>query len=162
LHSLRIDSFFTMWYRIFSRGDNALSPSAFLEHLHTRGLPVEAHFKGDDLGWTAGELRLGIGSPVYVERYLAKEDNLRDDLNSWAAFLETCDYSSNHASLMERVIQSAQMVTVRRPLDHSDDVRIDRLCIEICRYVAANSDGVYQIDDEGWFAADGTVLLKEY
>ena len=151
-----------MWYRIFNRSDNPLSLASLLEHLHAADLAATGHFKGDDLGWTAGELRIGIGSPVYMERYLTKEDDLRNDLNTWAAFLETCDYSPNHPMLMERVIQTAQMVTLRKPIDHSDDVRLDELCTAVCQFLAANGDGIYQIDDDGWFAADGTMLLKEY
>lgn len=151
-----------MWHRVFGRSDNPLLPSDFLEHLHAQDLPVTAHFRGDDLGWTATELRLGQGSPVYLERFLAKEDDLRDDLNSWAAFLETCDYSPNHTSLMERVIQTVQLITVRKPIDHSNEVLVDRLCIEICRYLASRCDGIYQIDGEGWFDAEGKLLLQEY
>jgi len=151
-----------MWYRIFGRNDNSLPPAALLEHLHSQGLPAEGHFRGDDLGWTAAELRLGVGGPLCLERYLAKEDELRDDLNSWAAFLETCDYSPNHPMLMERVIQTAQLITLRKPIDHADEITLDRLCIDVCRFLASGSDGVYQIDDAGWFAADGTLLLQEY
>ena len=151
-----------MWYRIFGRGDNPLSPAALLEHLQARGLAVEGHFRGDDLGWTAAEIRLGVGGPLYLERYLAKEDDLRDDLNTWAGFLETCNYSPNCTGLMERVIQTAQLVTLRRPIDHADEVSLEKLCNEICQYLALNSDGIYQIDDEGWFGADGALLLKEY
>ena len=125
-------------------------------------MPVEAHFRGDDLGWTAAELRFGHGSPVYAERYLTEADDLRDDLNNWAAILETCDYSPNHIMLMERVIQSVQMITLRKPIDHSDEISVDRLCLETCRFLAANSDGIYQIDADGWYAADGELLLKEY
>jgi hypothetical protein len=151
-----------MWYRIFGRADSRLPPAALLEHLSLGGFAVQAHFRGDDLGWTAAELRLDRGGPVYLERYLATEDNLRDDLNSWAAFLETCDYSPNSTPLMERVIQSAQLITLRKPIDHADEVILDRLCLETCRYLASQCDGVYQIDYDGWFAADGAMLLKEY
>lgn len=151
-----------MWYRIFCRGDSPLSPTGLLEHLHLQSLPVEAKFRGDDLGWTAVEMKLGLGSPIYAERYLVKEDSLRDDLNSWAAFLETCDYSPNHPMLMERVIQTQQLITLRKPIDHSDDISVDKLCLTISRFLASQADGVYQIDDDGWYAADGEMLLKEY
>ena len=77
-----------VWYRVF--GLNATTPDlvALSEHLHAAGLPVIAHFRGDDLGWTGGELVLGDQS-VAVERFLTKEDDLRDDLNTWAGWLET-------------------------------------------------------------------------
>ena len=58
--------------------------------LRAAGIAVEPHFKGDDLGWTSGELRFPqAGTPIYLERYLSDEDELRDDLNASAAMLET-------------------------------------------------------------------------
>ena len=152
-----------MWYRVFGRLPDEVPPAALAEHLHASGLAVEPHFKGDDLGWTAGELRLpGGGTPVYVERYLTAEDDLRDDLNAYAALLETCDYSPNNTTLMRHVIQSQQLVTMRKPIDARDEVLLERVLVAVCRFLASYTDGVYQIDGEGWFAADGTLLLREY
>ena len=152
-----------MWYRVFGRSSNDVPPVALTAHLHAAGLPVEPHFKGDDLGWTSGELRLaGLNTPVLLDRYLAKEDEIRDDLNAYAAILETCDYSPNHASLMERVIQSQQLIVLRKPLDAINEVALEKLLIESCRFLASHTDGVYQIDGEGWFSADGGLLLQEY
>lgn len=152
-----------MWYRIFSRVDTPVSPAALVAHLHEQNLPVVPHFKGDDLGWTTGELHLPNGStPIMLERYLTEEDDLRPQLNTFAAELETMDYSPNHVPLMQRVIETRQMVTFRRPLDHADEVTLDRLCLAICRYLASNSEGIYQIDQIGWHDADSTLLLQEY
>ena len=151
-----------MCYRVFGATDALVSPAILLEHLHAQGFAVVGHFRGDDLGWTGGELQLGIGSPVYINRFLTGEDELRDDLNSWAAWLETMDYEPNHAKLMERVIQTKQLITLRKPVDHSDDVALEKLCEGVCRYLAAQLEGFYQIDDVGWFAPDGEILLQEY
>lgn len=152
-----------MWHRVFGRSLEPVSPAALAAHLHAAGLAVEPHFKGDDLGWTAGELRLPDGgTPVFLERYLAKEDDLRDDLNAYAAELETMDYSPNSGPLMGRVIQTQQMVTLRKPLAAADEVTLDRVMAETCRFLAAHADGVYQVDGHGWFAADGTLLVQEY
>src|SRR5688572_19016540 len=109
-----------MWFRVFGRSADPASPAALADHLHAAGLVVVPHFRGDDLGWTAGELTLpGGGSPVVLGRYLTAEDDLRDDLNAFAAELETMDYSPNHVALMEHVVQAKQLVTFRRPLDHA-------------------------------------------
>ncbi|MDB5307552.1 MAG: hypothetical protein JWO38_1754 [Gemmataceae bacterium] len=153
----------TMWYRIFGRSPDNVPPAALAEHLHAAGLPVEPHFKGDDLGWTVGELRLpGLNTPVLLDRFLAREDDIRDDLNAYAALLETCDYSPNHAQLMEHVALTHQLVTLRKPVDAVDEVALEKLLLEVCRFLAARTAGVYQIDGRGWFAADGTLLLQEY
>jgi len=152
-----------MWYRVFGRNSMEATPAAIAERLHAAGLAVEPHFKGDDLGWTAGELRLpGLNTPVLLERYLAREDEIRDDLNAYAAILETCDYSPNHAPLMERVIQTQQLIVIRKPLDAMNEIALEELLIETCRFLAAETDGVYQIDGQGWFAANGERLLEEY
>lgn len=152
-----------MWYRVFGTLPDEVPSAALAEHLHAAGLAVEPHFKGDDLGWTAGELRLPAGgTPVYLERYLATEDDLRDDLNAHAAELETRDYSPNAGELMRHVIQTQQLVTVRKPIDAADEVTLDRVLTETCRFLAARTAGVYQVDGAGWFAADGTLVLQEY
>lgn len=152
-----------MWYRVFGRGEGDVPPSALAEHLYAAGLPVEPHFRGDDLGWTSGELRLpGLNTPVTLDRYLADEDDIRDQLNAHAAELETCDYSPNAPKLVEHVALTSQLVVLRKPVDASDEVVLENLLIATCRFLASQTDGVYQIDGQGWFAADGEMLVQEY
>jgi len=104
----------------------------------------------------------GGGTPLLLARYLTKEDNLRADLNAYAAELETLTYSPNHLPLMEQVIQTQQLITIRKPLDTLNDAVAEDICIAVCRYLALASVGIYQIDGAGWFAADGTELIHEY
>src|SRR3979490_235936 len=109
-----------MWSRIFGRNDAAPALAALQAHLRTLGLPGDGQFRGDDLGWTGAELILQLGAtPVYVERYLTTTDELRADLNTWAAWLETQDHDPRHRALMEHVITTRQLITIRRPLDHA-------------------------------------------
>jgi hypothetical protein len=151
-----------MWYRIFASSGEEISPVKLLEYLHQQNLVVEGHFRGDDLGWTGGEFKRGNSTPIYLERYLAKEDDIRDDLNTWAAWLETANYEPNRFILMERVIQTQQLFTLRKPLDWADEIFLDKLCLTISQFLAQQANGIYQIDSEGFFASDGTMLLKVY
>jgi hypothetical protein len=152
-----------MWHRVFGRSDDQVPPSGLAADLHAAGLPVEPHFRGDDLGWTRGELRLpGLNTPVTLDRYLTAEDDIRAELNAHAAELETCDYSPHAAGLVERVALTKQLVVIRKPVDASDEVALEKLLTAACRFLAARTDGVYQIDGQGWFAADGTLLVQEY
>jgi hypothetical protein len=152
-----------MWYRVFGRDETLVPPSALAGHLHAAGLPVEPHFRGDDLGWTAGEFRLpGLNTPVTLDRYLTAVDDIRAELNAHAAELETCDYSPHAARLVEHVALTKQLVVLRKPVDASDEVALENLLTAACRFLAARIDGVCQIDDQGWFAADGTLLVQEY
>jgi hypothetical protein len=144
-----------VWYRVFGLSQTTPDLAALLEHLHAHGLPAAAHFRGDDLGWTGGELVLGDQS-VTVERYLTKEDDLRDELNPWAGWLETRADQPRHGELMQHVIGTKQLVTLRPA-----DAALSQLCDEACRWLARATDGLYQVDGQGFLAADGSVLLPE-
>jgi hypothetical protein len=151
-----------LWYRVFAASDAGVPADAILAHLHGLGAAVAGDFRGDEGGWFAAELRFAETTPLHLERFLAGEEGIRGELNSWAAYLETCDYSPNHRALMERMIQTRQLFTLRRPVDAADEVLVERLCVGLCRFLAASADGVWQADGEGFFAADGTLLLQEY
>ncbi|HEY2786001.1 MAG TPA: hypothetical protein VGJ05_13605, partial [Fimbriiglobus sp.] len=90
------------------------APAGLVDYMAAKAISVVPHFKGDDLGWTEGEIHLTDGSPILLARYLTVEDELRDDLNGYAAELETMDYDPNHRVLMERVIQTQQLITLRK------------------------------------------------
>jgi hypothetical protein len=152
-----------MWYRIFAPTEAEPKPTLLAERLHALGLAVVPHFKGDDLGWTRGELVLPGGqTPILLERYLTDVDEIRDDLNAFAAELETMTYSPNATGLMERVINTKQLIAIRKPIDHADDSRLDATVREAVTYIATELAGFWQADGSGWFEADGTLLVQEY
>lgn len=152
-----------MWYRVFSRSPTAVSPVALTAHLHALGLPVEPHFRGDDLGWTSGEFRLpGPGTPVQFNRFLTAEDDIRGELNTFAAELEVMDFSPHCARLMQHVIQTQQLVVFRRPLDHPDESLLDGVCLDSAIFLATGTDSVIQADGRGWLTATGETLIDDY
>jgi hypothetical protein len=152
-----------MWYRVFGISENVPQPAALQEHLHGLGITPRAHFRGDEQGWLGAELTLAEGTtPLHLERYLATDPDIRHELNTWAAVLETSDYSPNHVPLMQHMISTKQVFTLRKPIDHPDEVLLDKVCLAVCQFLASHTEGVYQADDEGFFAADGTLLLREY
>jgi hypothetical protein len=63
---------------------------------------------------------------------------------------------------MEHMIQTKQLFTIRRPFDASNEVLVDNICGGLARAFARTTEGVYQIDDQGFFDADGVLLLQEY
>ena len=145
------------WYRVFGRGEEQPPPEALLEHLRGLGVMGSAHFRGDDDGWTSFEIAPSEGTPpLLLECYLSSEPDIRSELNTWAAWLETCEEGPHHLALMERVIQTKQLYTLLSTLPGADDVRDN-----LCRFLARTTDGVYHVDGEGFFAADGTLLLRE-
>src|SRR5262245_58387250 len=151
------------WHRVFGRAEKQPTPVALQEHLRGLGVDSPVHLHGDDDGWTSAEFALTADtSPLVLECFLAAEPGIRGELNTWAAWLETCDYSPHHTALMERVIQTRQLYTLRQPIDHADEVRLEKVIVGLCLWLAQATDGVYQADHAGFHAADGTLLLQEY
>jgi hypothetical protein len=149
-----------LWYRVFGRSDVAVKPDELLAYLNAQGTPVTGRFAGED-GWLSAEIVFADKVPLYLERFPSTEEGIRAELNNWAAYLETCDDNPIHVPLMEQVIQTLQLFTLCRPMDSAGEVLVERLCVAACHYLARATDGVYQVDDQGFFAADGTLLLRE-
>jgi hypothetical protein len=148
-----------VWYRVFGRSDSPVPPAAVRACLTEQGDEVDGQFNGE-ADWTAAELRLGADT-LELERFSSTEEGIRAELNNWAAFLETCDHSSNNVPLMEHMIQTRQLFTLRQPPLPDDPARLDELCLGLCRYLAERTDGVYQVDEEGFYTPDGVLILPE-
>jgi hypothetical protein len=145
------------WFRVFGKSDAPVEMAALLEHLDALGLTVKGRFWEDHLGWFRAEFRPhSDAEPLLLERYLPDEEEIRGELNSWAAWLETREDCPEHLWLMEHVIQTRQLFTM--PLRGEGR---DGFAVALCRYLASVADGVYQVDGEGFFAADGKLLVAE-
>ena len=97
----------SQWFRVFGVSEIQPEPAAILEHLRGLGVEADGHFRGDDQGWFAADIGLVQGeAPLQLERFLSTEEGIRAELNTWAAWLETCDYSPNSQKLMEHVVPS--------------------------------------------------------
>ena len=145
-----------MWYRVFG-GPNMPESAEILSFLTRLDASAAGEFAADDSGWYQADL-LAHGVSLQLERYLADEQGIRAELNSWAAWLETREEAPEHVRLMECMIQTAQLFTVQSK-DESADA--DRVSVALCRFLAENTAGIYQIDGRGLFAADGRLLVAE-
>lgn len=150
------------WSRVFGLLDLNPDP-ARLEQAALEIIPKAAvHLKGDDRGWFCAEISWGQGSPLTIETYAATDPEVRADLNTWAAYIETCDYSPNAHSTMVKVALSQQIITLRRPIDHADESGLDRLMHGMAQHLALEIDGIFQIDEAGFFDKNGTLLVEEF
>jgi hypothetical protein len=150
-----------MWYRVFGTNEMQLAPETIRSQLDGLGCGVTVTFAGGD-AWLRAEIVFADTTPIHVERFLSSEEGIRAELNTWAAYLETCDYSPNFAALMEQMIRTKQLFTLRRPLDAANEVLVDNICLGLARLFARTTEGVYQVDGQGFFSADGLLLLQEY
>ena len=151
------------WYRVFGTNDANVEPAGLLsaQSRHV-GVQVTGRFRGDDLGWFEAELGLR-GARLELQRYLADEDDLRDELHSWAAWLETVADNPESPRLMRHMIATTQLFTLRRadPVAHEDQYLVEELCIGLCQFLARATAGVYQVDGKGFFDAEGMLLVAE-
>jgi hypothetical protein len=143
-----------MWYRVFGAGSEMPAPAAILDFLAGRSASVSGEFATDASGWYRADL-LVDGASLQLERYLAEEQGIRAELNSWAAWLETHENAPEHVRLMERMIQTAQLFTL-----HGGE-EVEQICLGLCRFLAGATVGVYQIDGRGFFTLDGSLLVAE-
>ncbi len=149
------------WYRVFGTNEVQPEPARLLEEAAALGAVVRARFHGDDLGWFRAELTVGDDAvPLPLERFLGSEEGIRAELNTWAAWLEETGPTPEAARLMQHMISTTQVFTLG-PLDPDADAEVEPLCVSLCRFLARETAGVYQVDGQGFFAADGTLLVAE-
>ncbi|MBL8794048.1 MAG: hypothetical protein JNM56_09085 [Planctomycetia bacterium] len=152
----------SIWFRVFGASETAPEPAALLEHLHAEGVTVEGHFKKDDFGWFQADFVLSADpQPLCLNRYLAEADDVRDDLNSWAAWLETIDDPVLSGRLMQLMIGANQVFTVPCARDRFEEHAVREFLELLCRYLAKTTAGVYQVDTRGFFDPDGRLLVNE-
>jgi hypothetical protein len=148
------------WHRVFSKSPAEPDPAALLEHLQRQGLQVTGNFRGDDQGWFSAEITFEDGvAPMQIERYLSLEEGIRGDLNAWAAWMESLDDNPHAEPLMQHMVSTAQVFTLRQPVQLIKALRSTPLCFEACLFLAQATDGVFQIDDRGFFDAQGKLLV---
>jgi hypothetical protein len=146
----------TRRFRVFGTSAAEPRPAVLLEQLQALCAGATGHFRGDDQGWFEAEL-VGDATRVGLQRFLATEEGIRGELNTWAAWLETAEDSPHRGRLMQHMIGTAQLFVVEETSGATDE----DLCVGVCRFLARETAGVYQVDDQGFFEADGTLLLRE-
>jgi hypothetical protein len=152
------------WHRVFGGSDAVPDPSALVQHIRGPfGTEPTVRIRGDDDGWYAAEVLLpGTRTPWRLDRYLVTEVGIRNELNTWAAWVETVEGNPNQGRLMQHLIGTRQVFAFELEIGDLDPIaEIDRWCHRLCRFLARETEGVYQIDEEGFFDADGGLLIPE-
>jgi hypothetical protein len=146
-----------MWYRIFGGSSAMPAPEIIRKLVVELDASSTSSFTNDTTGWYQADLHVA-GVSLQLERYCADEPGMRGELNGWAAWLETREEAPERDRLMERMIQTAQLFTLKCG---EKTVESEQACVALCRFLAERTAGVYQIDGRGFFAADGHLLLAE-
>jgi hypothetical protein len=146
-----------MWYRIFGTNDIDVKPGDLLGHLNAQRYPVRAKFRVDEGGWYEGDIVREDADQTYeLQRYLAVEEGIRDDLNTWAAAIEQLE-TPHKQKMMQHMISTTQLFTLR-----ATDGKADHdFCKRLCQFLAQQTRGLYQVDEMGFFDAQGELLAWE-
>ena len=147
--------------RVFASGSSAPSPSEILEVLQALRIPSTSDFGGDEAGWFRGSIHTQHHGVVDIERYFASEEGIRQELNTWAAWLEIIPDNPLGDTLMAKVVQAAQVFTVHLSVNEERVSPALSVCESLCRFLANRTSGLYQIDGRGFFDSDGMLLLAE-
>ncbi len=150
------------WYRVFGMNEKLPDPREILDYLRSMAIQASAQVEGDDLGWFAMDLAWGEpAEQIRLERFLAKEEGIRAELNTWAAWLETLEDQPMHEGLMERVIRTSQIIAWQSSAGAGQHEDGERVHVGLSQFLARQTEGVYQADGRGFFAADGALLVRE-
>ncbi len=88
-----------------------------------------------------------------ASRYLSTEEGIRAELNTWAAWVESTGDGPIQQRLMQHLISTRQIFVLH---DAPPE-----LAIPVCQHLARVTEGVYQVDGQGFFDADGRLLVAE-
>ncbi|GIW81624.1 MAG: hypothetical protein KatS3mg105_3431 [Gemmatales bacterium] len=148
------------WYRVFSTAENPPDPDDLLRPLLSHFPRLKARFLGSREAWLRGEFTVQPDCPmIELERYLTEEDDLSADLQSWAAWLETCEDEPHSAALMQHVIATRQLFTILVDEPYADIN--EEFARTLASLLAQATNGVFQSDGLGFFAGSGELLVPE-
>ncbi len=149
------------WWRVFGESDAPPDRDALTQTVLACSPGAAIQWSEGERDWLGCEIGLpGEERPLMLERYLREEEGIRAELQAWAAWVETTD-SPHAARLMRRLIGTQQVFTLKQRETRVEDASIEPVCLAVCRFLARATEGVYQIDEEGFFNADGLLLVKE-
>ena len=150
-----------MTIRVFAASDSMPQPADLQSWLDEHGHSAPLNVTGDDLGWLSIEFTApSLDATIRIERYLTEEDDLRDELDTWAGWVENQPECEATTRLMQQIITTGQVFTIRAVASTNDANLITEL-EAIARWYARAAGGVYQMDGRGLCSASGDVLITE-
>jgi hypothetical protein len=149
------------WFRVFGLSDVEPDLRQWIDAVPVLAFHGAVQFQKGERGWWRAEIQVpeNRGS-ILVERFWRDEEGVREELQTWAAWLEICEGNPYRERLMQHMISTQQVFTVR-PSDEVGGAMIESLCVPLCQFVAGATKGVYEVDGRGFFDAEGSLLVQE-
>ena len=147
-------------FRVFAKLTDGPMPDAIAGCLQTLSSTVSTEFQGDEVGWFRGIINIPeLGNVLTLERYLTSEQGIRAELNRWVAWLETHESNPQLGLLIDHLTATSQLFTIT--VDGDESSQALSLGTSLSRFIARQTDAIYQIDGQGFFDMDGALLLRE-
>ncbi|MCS6975473.1 MAG: hypothetical protein NZM31_00505 [Gemmatales bacterium] len=146
------------WFRVFANSEVVPSPETIAEGVRQTFPHLRLTFTADEEGWLECDLSdPATGKHWLLRRYSRKSDDIRGELQSWAAWVEWQPPSPHQQPIMERLMTAQQVFVFGADADPVSD----HLGLTLMQFLADCCNGIYQIDGRGFYAADGQLLLAE-
>lgn len=143
------------WLRVFSAASTEPNVAALENELRRRWPGLTLAVVGDDQGWYECSVLIAEKpSGCVLQRYLREEEQVKGELSAWAAWVEEQPPGPNNELVMARLATAQQVFT----LTMGSDVQLARAAAQ---WLATATDGIWHEDADGFFAADGTMLLRD-
>ncbi len=143
------------WYAVHGKQISVPNPAAIVQCIQPRVAGLTHDFHTAD-----GRLRLLIDATpiVLVRRIFADDEEYPCKGSIWESQLIA--WGGPHVEhVIAHVRQSVQLTTITPlPLSRANR-RLARICEQICGQIAADSDGLIQVFQEGFFDRQGNALL---
>ena len=139
------------WVRVFGRSEAGPDLDRLCRVLQARVPGLAITSQDGTRGWEHLELR-GSSESLTIERFWRDEEGIRGELQAWAAWLETVPANPHAERLMAHFIQTQQVFTMQCDTGTEFAAMVGGV-------LAAEVEGVWQMDGKGVFDAGGELLV---
>lgn len=138
------------WHRVFGATDPCPASADLQQCLAEAGFSLHWRFFAEGGEWFRAEAMFSEGRMFALERWHSEEEGIRAELNRWAALVELGEETPLRVHFMERVIQTRQLFTIEE----------SPCALVLSQYLAAQTNGFFHIDGQGFFDATGNLLFR--
>ena len=150
------------WIRIFGTNATTLRVSALVEQLDEAGVEVTWEVMGDDQEWEQVSLQTpAMQAPVMLERMALDDPEIHEEVAPLLDGLERLDDVYDVDEIEQVLGGTRQLYILGMPAGLQGDSDVEQLSLCVSQLIAKLTKGIYQVDQAGFYDADGQILLEE-
>ena len=152
------------WIRVFGTKRTCPQASELLATCLRHGFEIESEVLGEDDDWEQVTLRLpGAGEGVMVERVGGGPEGdaeVREEVRPVIATFEGRE-GERVASVLRTIRNTKQLFIIGVPLVTPQRSPLRQLAQSLASFLAAETGGIYQVPDRGFYSADNELLVPD-